>query len=56
MPPGLTPFRSVDPGAFFGVNAQLKRRVGDDVVFPTPFENRPHCVLRRAVPRVPCAR
>ena len=23
MPPGLTPFRSIDPDAFFGVNAQL---------------------------------
>jgi hypothetical protein len=41
---------SVDLDAFLGVNAQLKRGVGDDVVFPTPFENRLHCVLGRAVP------
>jgi hypothetical protein len=42
----------VDLDAFLGVNAQLKGRVRNDVVVSTPFENRLHCVLRRAVPRV----
>jgi hypothetical protein len=46
------PDRSVDFDAFLGVNAQMNRRVRDDVVLPTPFENRSHCVLRRAIPRV----
>jgi hypothetical protein len=49
------PDRSVDFDAFLGVNAQMNRRVRDDVVLPTPFENRSHCVLLRAIPRVLCA-
>jgi hypothetical protein len=41
-----------DLDAFLGVNAQLNRRMGDDVGFSTPFENRFHCILRRAIPSV----